>query len=115
MTVSDIIFDLVLVVSCSALSLVIRDAFDRRRQVAVFDERLVTEFDFFFESLLLVFDEAVLFERLVALLFLLRGVIRFISDVTTFGVAVMTLDFLVVFRFLDRDHFVDATFASSGD
>ena len=97
------------------LGLVLGRALLRAGQVTVPDERGVAEVDLDLAGLGLELDEAVLLEVLVALLLLLRGVVRLVGGEAALLVAVLAVDLVVVLGPLHHHHLVDAALARRSD
>ena len=87
----------------------------RSRDVTVLDQGRETKLDLLGEGDLLVLDEAVLLEVLVALLFLLRLVVGLVGDVAPGGVAVLALNDVVILGLLGHDDLVHTPLTSSGN
>ena len=87
----------------------------RSRDVTVLNQRSKAELDLFGDGDLLVLDEAVLLEVLLALLFLLGLVIGLVGGVATGGVAVLALNDVVILGLLGHGDFVNAPLPSGGN
>ena len=79
------------------------------------DEGSVAELDLLIKSNLLVFNEAVLDEVLLALFLLLGLEVGGVCGVTPLGVAVLALNDVIVFGLFDHDDLVDTTFTGSSN
>jgi hypothetical protein len=110
---NNIILNFVFVVTGLADRLV--DSFTFFGTFTVTDEGSMAELDFLIKSDLLVFDEARFLEVLFALLLLLGLEVGGVGGVTTLGVRMVALDFLVIFGLLNHDDLVDTTLTSSSD
>ena len=87
----------------------------RAGQIAVPDERGEAELHLLLDGPRLELDETVLLEVLLALLLLLRGVVRLVSGEAPLLVAVLAVDLVVVLGPLHHHHLVDASLAGRGD
>ena len=79
------------------------------------DEGSVAELDLLVEGDLLVLDETVLDEVLLALLLLLRLEVGGVGGVAPLAVAVLALDDVIVFSLLDHHDLVDTPFTGGGN
>ncbi len=100
LAVDHIILDFVFVISGLALGLV--DGLTLFGTLAFADQRGVTEPDGLIESNLLVVDETLLLEGLVALLLLLGFEVGGVGGVAPLGIAMVAFDLFVVFGFFDH-------------
>jgi hypothetical protein len=105
LTLDNVVVDFVGVVSGLALGLV--DGLTFGWSFAFADEWSVAEFDGLLVGHLLVLNEAVLQEVLLAFLLLLRLEVGGVSGVTFFAVAMLALDDVIVLGLLHHYHFVD--------
>lgn len=103
----DVIFNVMFVVAGLTLGLVDGLTFDGTFTIT--DQGSVAEPDGLFEGNLLVLDEAVLLEVLVALLLLLGLEVGGVGGVAPLGVAMVALDLLVVFGLFDHHNLVDTS------
>ena len=87
----------------------------RAGQIAVPDERGEAKLHLLLDRPRLELDEAVLLEVLLALLLLLRRVVRLVGGEAPLLVAVLAVDLVVVLGPLHHHHLVDAALASRGD
>ena len=79
------------------------------------NQRGMTEFNVFFTSRFLVLNETALGEGFIALFFLLGFEIGSVSGVTFLTVTMLASDNIIVLGFFCHDHFVNASFSSSGN
>lgn len=113
LALNNIILNVVLVISGLAHALV--DSLTFLWAITLADEWGVTELDLLVEGDLLVFDETVFDEVLLALFFLLWFEVGGVGGVTTFGVAVLTFDDVIVFGLFNHHDLVDTTFTSGSN
>jgi hypothetical protein len=113
LALNNVILDIVLVVSGLAHALVHGLALLGALSLA--DERGVTELDLLIKSNLLVFDEAVLDEVLLALFLLLGLEVGGVGGVAPLAVAVLALNDVIVFGLFDHHDLVDTTLTGGGD
>jgi hypothetical protein len=112
-TDNNIIFNIVLVVSGLAQAFV--DSLTFLWALTGTDEWSVTELDLLIEGDLLVFDETVLDEVLLALFFLLGLEVGGVGGVTTGSVTVLTFDDVIVFGLFNHYDLVDTTLTSGSN
>jgi len=113
LTSNNIILNIVLVVTGLALRLV--DGLTLLRALSVTDQGSVAELDLLIRSNLLVLNEAVLDEVLLALLLLLRLEVSGVGGVTLLAVAMLALNDVIVLGLLNHDDLVDTPLSSSSD
>ena len=113
LAVDDVVLNVVLVVPGLAHALV--DSLALLGTFALADEGGVAELDLLVEGDLLVLDETVLDEVLLALLLLLRLEVGGVGGVAPLAVAVLALDDVIVLGLLDHHDLVDTTLTGGGD
>ena len=113
LTGDNIILNLVLVVPGLALRLI--DGLTLLRTSTLADQGGMAETDRLLKGDLLVLNEAALLEVLLALLFLLRLKVGGVGGVAPLGVAMVTLDLLIILGLLNHDDLVNAPLSSSSD
>ncbi|TRY78263.1 hypothetical protein TCAL_15378, partial [Tigriopus californicus] len=122
----DILLENMLVIVGFTFGFVLSSAFYRSRDIAVLHHGGVAELDAFVMSHLVVLDKAILFEVLLAFLFLLGSKVRGLDNerkneakilVTSLldlsRLPVMAVDGLLVFSFLHIDDFINASLTSN--
>jgi len=113
LALNDIILDIVFMVPGLTLGLV--DSPALYWALAVTDEGSVAELNLLGFSNLLVIDEAVLDEVLLALLLLLGLEVGGVGGVALLGVAMLALDDIIVLGFLNHHNLVDTPLTGSGN
>lgn len=113
LAVNDVILYVVLVVPGLAHALV--DSLTLLGTFTLADEGGVAELDLLVEGDLLVLDETVLDEVLLALLLLLRLEVGGVGGVASLAVAVLALDDIIVLGLLNHDDLVDTTLTGGGN
>jgi len=111
LTLNNIILNIVFLLFGPALGLVLGSTDLRSLDVAILDEGSSAHLDGLIEGNLLVVDEAVLSEVLLALFLLLGLVVGGVSGVTSSVVGVITLDNLIILSLLDHLNLVDTSLA----
>ena len=113
LALDNVILNIVFVITGLAHALV--DGLTLLGSLSLADEWGVTELDLLIEGDLLVFDETVLDEVLLALFLLLGLEVGGVGGVTPLAVAVLALNDVIVFGLLNHDDLVDTTLTGGGD
>jgi len=108
---NNIILDIMDLLFGPALRLVLSSADLRSLNITVLNKRSSADLDSLIKSNLLVFDETVLPEVLLALLFLLGLVVGDIGGVTPLVVRVVTLDHIIILGLLNHLNLVNTLLA----
>jgi len=113
LAVNNVILNIVFVISGLAHALV--DGLTLFGSLSLADEWGVAELDLLIEGDLLVLDETVLDEVLLALFLLLGLEVGGVGSVTPLAVAVLALDNVIVLGLLNHHDLVDTTLTGGGD
>ena len=97
------------------LGSVFSGTFCRSRNVTISDQRGETKLNFFIRGHIFVLNVTFFAVILITFFLLLRLIIRFVGDMTTFRIAMFADNFIIIFSFLNHHHFVNASFTRSGN